>query len=100
MCEDETLIPNFRRLSLVLLYSLDQLQQTYKRKFTGVWDKRNFVFFLQIICLKHLRPPGITRVNEKMDEEVVIVLVLDEEMVEDVKVVLAVKTRVVVLIPL
>ena len=39
-------------------------------------------------------------VNEKMDEEVVIVLVLDEEMVEDVKVVLAVKTRVVVLIPL
>ena len=37
---------------------------------------------------------------EKMDEEVVIVLVLDEEMVEDVKVVLAVKTRVVVLIPL
>ena len=42
----------------------------------------------------------MTRVNEKMDEEVVIVFVLDEEMVEDVKVVLAVKTRVVVLIPL
>ena len=42
----------------------------------------------------------MTMVNEKMDEEVVIVLVLDEEMVEDVKVVLAVKTRVVVLIPL
>ena len=40
----------------------------------------------------------MTMVNEKMDEEVVIVL--DEEMVEDVKVVLAVKTRVVVLIPL
>ena len=40
----------------------------------------------------------MTMVNEKMDEEVVIVLVLDEEMVE--KVVLAVKTRVVVLIPL
>ena len=56
--------------------------------------------FLFQICLKHLRPPGMTMVNEKMDEEVVIVLVLDEEMVEDVKVVLAVKTRVVVLIPL
>ena len=42
----------------------------------------------------------MTMVNEMMDEEVVIVLVLDEEMVEDVKVVLAVKTRVVVLIPL
>ena len=98
MCEDETLIPNFRRLSLVLLYSPDQVQQTCKRKFTGVWDNRNLFFFQ--ICLKHLRPSGMTRVNEKMDEEVVIVLVLDEEMVEDVKVVLAVKTRVVVLIPL
>ena len=42
----------------------------------------------------------MTMVNEMMDEEVVIVLVLDEEMVEDVKVILAVKTRVVVLIPL
>ena len=40
----------------------------------------------------------MTMVNEKMDEEVVIVLVFDEEMVEEV--VLAVKTRVVVLIPL
>ena len=93
MCEDETLIPNFRRLSLVLLYSQDQLQQTCKRKFTGVWDKRNFIsdFF---------KAPQAPRVNEKMDEAGVIVLVLDEEMVEDVKVVLAVKTRVVVLIPL
>ena len=95
MCEDETLIPNFRRLSLVLLYSPDQLQQTYKRKFTGVWDKRNFVYFRFVESTS-----GMTMVNEKMDEEVVIVLVLDEEMVEDVKVVLAVKTRVVVLIPL
>ena len=93
MCEDETLIPNFRRLSLVLLYSQDQLQQTYKRKFTGVWDKRNFVYFRFVESTS-----GMTMVNEKMDEEVVIVLVLDEEMVE--KVVLAVKTRVVVLIPL